>query len=94
MWCRTNPFAHFVPLFIFFFFILHTGQSCVSFQSHIVQMRVKRRTVLFITYRDCGELLSAPIAQQTEEEQQRVDAHPVPAWQYSLQITHGPKFSL
>lgn len=45
-------------------------------------------------YPDCGEILSAPIAQQTEEEQQRVDAHPVPAWQYSLQITHGPQFSL
>lgn len=57
-------------------------------------MCVKRRTVLFTSYRDCGELLSAPIAQQTEEEQQRVEAHPVPAWQYSLQITHSPKFRL
>lgn len=55
---------------------------------------MKRKAVLFIAYRDCGELLSAPIAEQTEEEQQRADAHPVPAWQYSLQITHGPKFSL
>lgn len=46
-------------------------------------MRVKRRTMFFFySYRDCGELLSASIAQQTEEEQQRVDAHPVPAWQY------------
>lgn len=33
------------------------------------------------SYRESGELLSASTAQQTEEEQQRTEAHPDAAWQ-------------
>lgn len=33
------------------------------------------------SYRESGELLSASGAQQTEEDQQWADAHPVAAWQ-------------
>lgn len=46
------------------------------------------------SYRESGELLRAPGAQQTEEDQQRRDAHPVAASKESLQIAHGPKIAV
>lgn len=42
---------------------------------------VKVTIELGLSYRESGELLSASGAQQTEEDQQWADAHPVAAWQ-------------